>query len=387
MSFVSYAQNFEDVLLNRVFGSKPFGFYVDVGACHPVAGSVTKALYDRGWSGINVEPGRIFDVLALARPRDVNLQIAVLDRTGEASFLESDADPGMSKVIDRLESQIPGTVRTVACDTLSNIVAAHGQGRPVDFVKIDAEGSEAAIVGATDWGALRPTLLVVDSTLPRTNQLANQHWEPALLARGYRRVYFDGINCFYTPEERTDVAAQLATPVNVLDDFVIFDPEREKLEVRVRKTEADRDALRHQAAVLDRLVRQLRWPDGPRALRVTLPVARLVRRLHGTRVPSDPAAPAAQAAISSDPSPVAPQRSIAKRAVLALYRPLRPILRPIAWRMRSFLATELRTDIMQVHGELQDQREEIARLRGEFAEFAQTLEVTLLTLALGREDQ
>jgi hypothetical protein len=86
MSFVSCAQNFEDVLLNRVFGAKPFGFYVDVGAYHPVDGSVTKTFYERGWSGINVEPGEIFDALAASRPRDVNLHIAVLDRTGRRAF-------------------------------------------------------------------------------------------------------------------------------------------------------------------------------------------------------------------------------------------------------------------------------------------------------------
>ena len=56
MSFVSYAQNFEDVLLHRVFGGQETGFYVDVGAYHPVDGSVTKAFYDLGWSGINLEP-------------------------------------------------------------------------------------------------------------------------------------------------------------------------------------------------------------------------------------------------------------------------------------------------------------------------------------------
>jgi hypothetical protein len=46
---------------------------------------------------INVEPGEIFDVFAAARPRDVNSHIAVLDRTGEASSLENNADHGMSR--------------------------------------------------------------------------------------------------------------------------------------------------------------------------------------------------------------------------------------------------------------------------------------------------
>ena len=98
MSFVSYAQNFEDVLLHRVFGGQDTGFYVDAGAYHPVVGSVTKAFYDRGWSGINVEPGSVFAELAAGRPRDVNLQMAVGDRAGEAVFIENEADRGTSHV-------------------------------------------------------------------------------------------------------------------------------------------------------------------------------------------------------------------------------------------------------------------------------------------------
>jgi FkbM family methyltransferase len=139
MSFVSYAQNFEDVLLHRVFGGQETGFYVDVGAYHPVDGSVTKAFYDLGWSGINLEPGAVFDVLAAARPRDVNLRMAALDRTGEVAFVENPADPGTSRV----EGDGNGKARMVPCDTLENIVGLHAGGRPVDFVKIDAEGCGA----------------------------------------------------------------------------------------------------------------------------------------------------------------------------------------------------------------------------------------------------
>ena len=52
----SYADNFEDVLLQRAFELDARGFYIDVGAYAPVEHSVTKQFYDRGWRGINVEP-------------------------------------------------------------------------------------------------------------------------------------------------------------------------------------------------------------------------------------------------------------------------------------------------------------------------------------------
>ena len=39
---ISYAQNFEDVVLNRVFHDVKDGRYIDVGAYDPVIDSVTR---------------------------------------------------------------------------------------------------------------------------------------------------------------------------------------------------------------------------------------------------------------------------------------------------------------------------------------------------------
>ena len=55
MNFVSYAQNFEDVILWRSLADVPNGFYIDVGAQHPVYDSVSKAFYEHGWKGVHVE--------------------------------------------------------------------------------------------------------------------------------------------------------------------------------------------------------------------------------------------------------------------------------------------------------------------------------------------
>jgi hypothetical protein len=53
---LNYAQNYEYVILWRAFRDLQRGFYVDVGAADPETLSVTQAFYERGWSGINMEP-------------------------------------------------------------------------------------------------------------------------------------------------------------------------------------------------------------------------------------------------------------------------------------------------------------------------------------------
>jgi peptide methionine sulfoxide reductase MsrB len=55
-ALVSYAQNCEDVMLHRALRPVQQGFYVDVGANDPVCHSITKAFYECGWRGINIEP-------------------------------------------------------------------------------------------------------------------------------------------------------------------------------------------------------------------------------------------------------------------------------------------------------------------------------------------
>ena len=412
MAFISYAQNNEDVLLNRVFGGQQVGFYVDVGAFHPVEGSVTKAFYDRGWSGINLEPGSIFDVLAAARPRDVNLRMAVLDRKGEVAFYEDPADGGMSHVLDTGE---PGGPRRVPCDTLEAIIADHGKGRPINFIKVDAEGAEAAIVRSTDWRRLRPRVLVFEATLPWSSMLANGEWEPGLLAAGYVRAYFDGINCFYVPEEEWPLLSQhFAVPVNVLDGVIphggAFDALRAEAD-RLREAHnlaahdastflAERDYAR---AARDRLQGQaahdattfLAERDGARAARDRFQgqaaqvraerdearasleqmrgqAAEIAAELKGVildrtligaeleKVFADrdalyaEAMSARAAAAAASPPPAVPMRRSPwlRRAARAGYGLVRPIAKPVAWRLRSFLLGPTAIQIGSVQAQL-----------------------------------
>src|ERR1700682_4874412 len=87
MPFISHAQNYEDVILWRALHDVEQGFYVDVGAADPEEYSVTHAFYERGWSGINVEPlDEYFEKLVQARPNDKNLKVAVGREAGVRAF-------------------------------------------------------------------------------------------------------------------------------------------------------------------------------------------------------------------------------------------------------------------------------------------------------------
>ena len=383
MTFVSYAQNCEDVLLHRVFGGQETGFYIDVGAFHPVIGSVTKTFYDRGWSGINIEPGSVFEELAGARPRDINLQMAVLDHAGEIAFIEDTVDRGMSHVT--LGGDDKGTARMVPCDTLEGIVRIHGRGRPVDFVKVDAEGAEAAIVCSTDWRRLRPRVVVIEATLPWSSTLVNQEWEPELLRQGYIRAYFDGINCFYIPEEELPMLTRyFQAPVNVLDrverhETIILRSAIDTLQQEKGLVTSQRDRLRadHDAlrAALDdqrsATARVIAERDQHRGEIATMNAAKdvLQATIEGQRQGLDlmtaernhwrDEADRLSTTVAATHTQLAPSsasvaqrtgaRSAVRQVALAAYRIVRPVVRPVIWRVRGFMVAGLTEQLQQLN--------------------------------------
>ena len=269
----SYAQNAEDVRLWRVF-SETTGFYIDVGAGHPVVDSVTKIFYDAGWCGINIEPGPRFRELSAERPRDVNLEVAIAERPGTFPFWVLLHDPDRSSLLEPNYQQPDGgkaEQRNVGTVRLDQLIHEHGASRPIDFLKIDAEGGERGVLASFDPSLIRPTVLVVEAIAALQNEPSHDGWEPTLLDAGYLLAGFDGVNRFYVPEEHGHLVDALSYPISILDRYVRHDRER-KAEDPVDR--ARLEVLERAAEDVQREVDELR---GTLSWRITKPL-RIVRR-------------------------------------------------------------------------------------------------------------
>jgi FkbM family methyltransferase len=224
--FISHAGNFEDVMLWRALSGVTAGFYVDVGASDPNLGSVTRAFYERGWRGINVEPNpKLFRRLVAARPRDVNLEVALSDRPGrlEMVFARTAAlstlDPAEGARLAARGQRVDSGM--VEVTTLAAIWRDHvPPGQPVHFLKVDVEGLEGQVFAGADWTAGQPWIVVAEATRPMTDEPSHDAWEPLLLAAGYRLVYEDGLNRFYVAAGHPELVAAFRFPPNVFDNFV-----------------------------------------------------------------------------------------------------------------------------------------------------------------------
>jgi len=223
-AFISYSQNAEDVLLWRALGHIKNGFYIDVGANDPDADSVTKAFYEQGWWGVNLEPLPHFHQALLAkRPRDVNLAQAcaaspgeltlydVADRSGWATLDAGIAEKHRADGHPVRQHQVPVT-------TLAAVCASHTRG-DIHFLKVDVEGFEEQVLRGMDFARWQPWVVVVEATLPNSRETNHQHWEPLLLQHGYQFCYFDGLNRYYTSPAHPELQAALSVQANVFDQY------------------------------------------------------------------------------------------------------------------------------------------------------------------------
>jgi FkbM family methyltransferase len=227
MSFVSYAQNLEDVMLWRALKHVDGGFYIDVGANDPAIDSVTKAFYERGWHGINVEPLQLHcDDLRTYRDRDINLQCAAGAESGEIELWECDvrgwASASQDVVAQHRAGGHDGVFKKVPVRRLTEICEEFVRG-DIHFLKIDVEGFEAEVIKGLDLSRFRPWILVIEATRPNSTEEVHRDWEGIVLGADYSLAYCDGLNRFYVSKEHSELLQTLRYPPNVFDDYVRFE--------------------------------------------------------------------------------------------------------------------------------------------------------------------
>lgn len=288
MSFISYAQNHEDVMLWRALKHVQNGFYIDVGANHPSDDSVTRAFYERGWSGINIEPLSLHMAqLKADRPRDINLQVAVGEEEGEIELFDTSVRglATASSEVAKLHQSAGLSVYSskVALRRLDGIFSEFAP-EDVHFLKIDVEGFERSVLQGMDFVRFRPWVVVVEATIPNSQEI-NADWEPMLLEASYRCVFFDGLNRYYIATEREHLAGAFAAPPNVFDNFISAETYRlsqcldEAIAQAKAHAEDQRKAINLAQVQLQVLQTQLAAVYASTSWKLTKPLRRVMTRL------------------------------------------------------------------------------------------------------------
>lgn len=222
---ISYAQNFEDVILHRALKHIKDGFYIDIGAQDETIDSVSKAFYEMGWRGVHVEPVPAYaERLRSERKGDTVLEVVIStsrDRVGFFSIPGTGISTG-NMALAQSHRAAGHEVQLIEVDSLplSELLDNH-KDRDIHWLKIDVEGMEAQVIQSWQPSQVRPWVVVIESTKPGTPEPNHEAWDAGVLALGYDFVYFDGLNRFYVSHEHSELKSSFNAPPNCFDGFVL----------------------------------------------------------------------------------------------------------------------------------------------------------------------
>lgn len=197
----TYAQHGEDIIAEALL-PEARGFYVEVGAFHPVSISNTYLFYRKGWRGIVIDPApEVAKLFQRRRPGDHLLACAVSEEesvrrfdimpAGETNRLSAAAAAGTSSPQPRYSLQVP-------CRRLAGILDEHlPPGQTIDFLTIDAEGHDLSVLRSNDWRKYRPRVIAVEDFQPP----AQSPICDLLSQQGYKAVITSKITRFFVPRE------------------------------------------------------------------------------------------------------------------------------------------------------------------------------------------
>lgn len=177
---VSWSQSGEDLAILPFLAEIENGKYLDIGAHHPTRFSVTRHLFQRGWSGVNVDANHdLIQEFIEKRPNDVSINYCVGEKSAYqlAVFHESAISTVNPIWGERFENEqnVRKEVKSVPGISLRKLLDEYFPVKGPDFMNIDIEGADFDALQSGNLGELsrkrRPLWILVESTPPAAETL------------------------------------------------------------------------------------------------------------------------------------------------------------------------------------------------------------------------
>ena len=164
---ISYSYGGIDSLILHIFKNQKNGFYLDIGCGHPIKNNNTYLLNKKGWRGINIDlDEENIDLFNSYRKKDVNLATAVSDKEGETDlyfYHSKSALNTISKENADFQKAKVSKIKKIKTQTINKIIEnSPFKDRKIDFLSVDVEGSELAILKNFDFAKYSPKVIVVE---------------------------------------------------------------------------------------------------------------------------------------------------------------------------------------------------------------------------------
>jgi FkbM family methyltransferase len=207
----SFSQCGEDIIVNYVFSSRGLlnPSYIDVGANHPYLINNTAAFYEKGCRGINIEANpSLISNFQKYRPLDINLNIGISDKEGELTFyvMEDNTLSTFSKEESDLlvrNGKKLSSVEQVKLTTISLVLERYFDDQFPDFMSLDAEGLDFAILKSINYDRYFPKVICVEAAEYSTSGTGARRIAliDFLVSKGYHEYANTNLNAIMVKKE------------------------------------------------------------------------------------------------------------------------------------------------------------------------------------------
>ena len=205
----SYAMDGEDLAIDQYIEKKEKGFYLDIGAHHPIDRNNTQLLFNKGWSGINIDINQFsIDLFNFLRPNDLNLLTAISDHEGEITFYyQKKFSPLNTTDKNIAHEHFNGNFneRLVKCQLIHNIlINSKYKEVKIDFLNIDVEGAEMKVLRTLNFEIYDPKLICIEilgyrdlDSMEREIRIKDDEIYRYLIEKNYKKVWSGSSYCSY----------------------------------------------------------------------------------------------------------------------------------------------------------------------------------------------
>ena len=191
---VSWSQSGEDIAIRDLLSSRDSSrFYIDIGAHHPSRFSVTRHLYQMGWTGLNVDANsKLSGNFSRDRSRDVFLNYAVGTKEQYDFYSGEELAVSTTNLDWKRDFELAGMIYTMRQKVrgikLRELFDHPTCPKRITFLNIDIEGSDLDALNSGELEQLDhyrwPEWILVESS-PPVREATNVASVRYLLSLGY----------------------------------------------------------------------------------------------------------------------------------------------------------------------------------------------------------
>ena len=203
----TYAMDGEDTAIDKFVENKSNGFYVDLGAHHPLHRNNTYLLFKKGWSGINIDVNEFsIELFEFLRPKDTNIQTAISDKNDVITFYYQKDFSQLNttdKNIAKEHFSNEFKEKSIVCHTIENILEnSKFKNNKIDFLNIDIEGAEMKVLKTLNFAKYDPQVICIEilgyrelNAENREIKIKNSEIYKFLSNKNYKKVWSGSSYC------------------------------------------------------------------------------------------------------------------------------------------------------------------------------------------------